>query len=72
MRRQLVERASGIKDDLDDVLTSVGAAIKSLETAHGKVEDPESRAIVAGMHSDLFNARAALRPHVHRVLAKNR
>ena len=58
--------------DLDGVMGGLQTSLKSLEDAHPQAPDEESKATIAGLHSDLFNAQASARPYVRRLKSKAR
>lgn len=47
--------------DLDSALQGLQPVLKALEAAHQKAPTPESKVIIAGVHSDIFNAGAYIR-----------
>jgi len=57
--------------DLDTVLTSLQASLKSLEAAHQKAPDPIAKTVITGVHSDLFNAAAGARGFIKKLKAGN-
>jgi len=70
-KRNLCEGASPeLTADLDAVLTGIQQVLKSLEAAHQKAPDPESKTIIAGVHSDVFNTAATARQYIRQVKAK--
>lgn len=56
--------------DLDDVMAGFQTSLKSLEDAHPQAPDEESKATIAGLHSDVFNAQAQARPYIRKLKAK--
>ena len=54
-------------EDIDSVMNGLKMACDALEDAHPQAPDEDSKAIVAGLHSDLFNARASARPFIQRL-----
>lgn len=60
------------EQDIDDMMGGLQTSLKALEDAHPQAPDDESKAIVAGLHSDLFNAQAQARPYVRTLKAKIR
>ena len=58
------------EQDIDDVMGGLQTSLKALEDAHPQAPDDESKAIVAGLHSDLFNAQAQARPYIRTLKAK--
>jgi len=47
--------SAGYEDSLDQYIRQLDGAKKLLEDIHAKTSSPEGKAIVMGMHSDLFN-----------------
>lgn len=56
--------------DLDLVLNNIQATLKALESAHQKAADPESKTIIAGVHSDVFNTAATARQYIRQLKSK--
>lgn len=55
--------------DLDAVSDGLQACLKALEQAHQKAPDPVAKVVVAGVHSDLFNAAAQARGFLKKLKA---
>lgn len=55
------------EEDIDGVMNGLKISLQSLEDAHPQAPDEESKAIVAGLHSDLFNAKAQARPFIQKL-----
>lgn len=55
--------------DLDAVSDGLQTCLKALEQAHQKAPDPVAKVVVAGVHSDLFNAAAQARGFIKKLKA---
>ena len=60
------------EEDLDNVMNGFKLSLDGLEDAHPQAPDEESKAIVAGLHSDLYNAKAQARPFLMKLKSKLR
>jgi hypothetical protein len=70
-KRNLLEGASPeLTADLDAVLNGIQAVLRSLELAHQKAPDAESKTIIAGVHSDMFNSAATARQYIRQIKSK--
>lgn len=61
---------SSYEENLDNVMNGLKLSLDGLEDAHPQAPDEESKAIVAGLHSDLFNAKAQARPFLMKLKSK--
>jgi hypothetical protein len=52
---------------LDSVMQDLSDASKKVEKAHGLAPEGTARAIVAGLHSDLFNKTSEFRKHIEQL-----
>ena len=52
---------------LDDAMRDLHSAEKKIEAAHELAPQGAARAIVAGVHSDLFNTEASFRKYFEQV-----
>ena len=79
LQAALVQRRINELFGRDDFMSVIGDVMKALQDANKKVERAHelaptgpAKAIIAGIHSEIFNQIAELRPHIDqlRALAK--
>jgi len=62
--QELLGENSEFGSILDSVLSDLGATNKKIEKAHEIAPQGPARAIIAGLHSDLFNKVAEFRKYI--------
>lgn len=67
IRSIILENLETYQTSLDATLDHLNASLKDLESAHEEAPDEEAKAILMGVHSDLYNQLGDVRKYIRKL-----
>lgn len=67
IRAIILENLELYRSSLDKTLDDLNASLKDLEVAHSEAPDEESKTILMGVHSDLYNQLGDVRKYIRKL-----
>lgn len=62
-----VDQNPQFQKNLDEILVSMQSVLKKIENAYVSASDPNSKVLLAGIHSDVFNVAATSRDFIRKM-----